>query len=494
KIAGKYDELKKTVDSNLDAIKILNGEASVPGSVKNQIEAAKGELIDYVDQKYNELLGHITDLYNLVSAGLQRIQSVVFVPQYDDLKMDINVSRVCQTIINSEGDEEKVFYFMPQPTEVTFKVTPAENAEWLAYYVNATNYSKETSRLYKEYLGYSLPAVFFDVRKLNTRAGEEDESLPKLDILGVNSFDKTTGEITFLVEPTNIVSEAFVCNTYQPSYTFSLSDGNGNLITAGDSDGNGGDITGFNMLGALEWAYDMTPFIIPVWPFEDYLDFEFRDAYAASLTIYVPDADNWHLYNDSDSDLEMDEYLIFSNEVASSYSLLYPVVTECEIDTKPYKRITDENGDPAVREFTEEELHQTLPYNAFRSNGDYRVILQDAVPAVLVDDEPYGLFAENSSGGFVFVQDKNGNYIQVPGYQLVFEGFTYEKNTSGYTLNTSNFIETNQVYAEIEMNPARSANSRQRAVGNLITGNYSFNFPSGSIPVSGDVLIIKPES
>ena len=381
---------------------------------------------------------------------------------------------------------------MPQPTEVTFKVTPAEYVEWLAYYVDAYNLNKQRANEYMEYFGYSYPAVFFDVKKLKTRAEDEDESMPRIDILCVNSYDKTTGEITFLVEPTNIVSAEFACNAIKPAYSFSITDSTDHLITVNNSDGDKGDVTGFNLLGALEYLYGMNPFIIPVWPFEDYLDFSFRDAYAASLTIYVPDADNWYRYMDMGSDLEMSDYRIYGNEVASAYSLLYPVVTECEIDKKPYKRITDENGDPAVREFTEEEIHQTLPYNALRSNGDYRVILQDAVPAVLVDDEPYGLFPENSSGGFVYVYTKYGDIIQVPGYKLVFEGFTYDQNTSGYALNKNNFIETEKVYAEIEMNPEVSVSNRQRAKGNLITGTYSVNFDSGSFAVSGDVLITNP--
>ena len=80
----------------------------------------------------------------------------------------------------------------------------------------------------------------------------------------------------------------------------------------------------------------------------------------------------------------------------------------------------------------------------------------------------------------------------IPGYKLVFDGFTYDRNTSGYALDENNFIATEKVYAEIEMNPGVSVSNRQKAKGNLITGTYSFNFNSGYFAVKGDVLITNP--
>ena len=58
-------------------------------------------------------------------------------------------------------------------------------------------------------------------------------------------------------------------------------------------------------------------------------------------------------------------------------------------------------------------------------------------------------------------------------------------------MDEDNFVETNKVYAEIEMNPEKSAAERKLAIGNVITGTYSFTSFLGSFPGWGDVTITK---
>ena len=504
---GRVETLETTVADIVDELAFAEGD--LQGYIDDAAAAALEQAIAYVDAAIADLkdalMYYIVDLYNLVYANLQRIQSVVFVPTHDDLKMNMNVSIITQDAVDEEtGETEKVAFYYGQPTEVTYKITPTEYAEWLAYYVDYA-LDKELSQLYKEYLDYSIPAVYFDVKSLETRADEE-EATPELAILGVTKVDNTTGEITFLVEPYDIASPEFLANANQPLDYMELytvgEDGETSYLMAGSLEGDYEDeayINGNGIMGELFNLFGEESYTIPVWRYADLAAYKTRKAFAASLNIYCPDADNYGLYMDGyaggTGELEADDYFLFHNELASTYSVLYPISMTMDILPEPYKPELDENGDPKVDEdgyaylVKAMEEHQELPYSSLRENpvGEkasqdpkgYRKILDGAVPAISVNgDRPMTL------------EDASMKYdLYYPIFTTTFDGFTYDQNTAAEPVDEENFVETEKVYAEIEMNPAKTAAERKDAIGDLITGTYSFTSFLGSFKGWGDVLI-----
>ena len=495
--AGK--KLREDVDGLLDLVKFADGD--LQGYIDGAAQKAFEDACDYADAAVAELkdtlMYYIADLYNGLYAALQRIQSVVFVPTHDDLKMNMNISIITQDAVNEEtGETEKVAFYYGQPTEVTYKITPTVYANWLAYYVDNLLLDKEYAQLFMEYYGYALPAVFFDVKPLQTRAdGEEEEETPELAILGVTKADNETGEVTFLVEPYGIASPEFLANANKPRYDMELYTSEGDYVMAGSIDEDYEDegyVDGNGLMGVLDYIFGLKAYSVPVWSFEDITTYQLRKAYAASLTVYTPDYDNWALYMDIDGDLEADDYYMFHNEVASPYTVLYPVAMTMDILPDPYKPKTDDEGNVVTDEDGYTVLvkavpeHQELPYNALRKNATeeepgFRTVLDQAVPAISVNgDDP------------MLLEEASEKYdIYYPIFTTSFEEFTVDQNTATSAVNMDNFILTEKVYAEVEMNPDSPASARKLAIGNLITGKYAFTSFLGSFNAEGDVLITK---
>ena len=532
-LEGRVKKLEGTVADIVDELAFAEGD--LQGYIDDAAAQALEDAIAYVDDQLAvlkaNLMYYITDIYNLVYAALQRIQSVVFVPTHDDLKMNMNVSIITQDAVNETGQTEKVAFYYGQPTEVTYKITPTEYAEWLAYYVDWA-LDKELSQLYKEWFDYSAPAVFFDVKPLQTRADEEEEETPELAILGVTKVDNTTGEITFLVEPYNIASPEFIANANKPSYEKELYTFDGQYVMAGSLDEYYEDasyVDGTGKAGKIDYDnFGIEPYAVPVWTYTDRMNYELRKPFAASLTVYCADADNWGLYVDgwvegSSGDLEEDDYYIFSNEVSSTYSVLYPVVMTMDILPDPYKPELDEDGNPVLDEDGYHVMveavpdYQRLPYSSLRENpiGEdpaqepkgYRVVLDQAVPAISVNGDKPMMLEEAS--------EKYNLYY--PSFYIEPVEFSYDKGTAesvdeenfivsqpeGYSYEDVQFIKNGPTYdrlyvipldqyAEVEMNPAKSAAERREAVGNIITGTYTFTSFLGSFNADGQVEITKP--
>lgn len=529
---GRLDVLEKVAKEYTqkvdDIVALLEfAEGDLQGYIDDADAATLEAAIAYTDEQIaaakNEILGYIVDLYNMMFAALERIQSVVFVPTHDDLKMNMNVSIMTQDVTGEDGKVEKVAYYMGQPTEVTYKVTPTEYAEWLAYYVQNFLLDKEWSQLFKEYLDYSIPAVYFDVKPLQTRADEEEEELtPELGILGVVNSDNVSGEITFLVDPINIASPEFIANALQPVYTKELYTSDGEFVLAGSFDEgyeDEGYVDGTGLMGMLDYIFGVNGYAIPVWKFEDRVNYEFRQPFAASLTVYVPDADNYYL-TQSEGDLSMEDYVLFSNEVASPYSVLYPITSTVDILPDPYKPELDEDGNEVLDEDGYHVLvaavpeYQYLPYSSLRENpvGEskdqdpkgYRVVLDQAQPAVSIDGGEPMLLTEASSKymiyyPYVFVEpvkftyDKGTqadpeNFIVTDVQGPVVEGVQFEG--SDHVFDGIYVVpQTIEKYAEVEMNPAKTAAERKAAIGNIITGTYTFTSFLGSFSAYGDVEI-----
>lgn len=131
-----------------------------------------------------------------IQSLLSRIRSVEFVPDYTDKY--ITIEQVVMPVIgdvpsNKDWDELDTVYVYNAPSEITYKVYPTEMADSLVNYFKAHA---------------NDGAVYFDVVNVKgsgSRFDATDEvKRPELEILDVNSSDRTAGAITFTVKAKNV--------------------------------------------------------------------------------------------------------------------------------------------------------------------------------------------------------------------------------------------------------------------------------------------------
>ena len=135
-----------------------------------------------------------------IQSLLSRIRSVEFVPDYTDKY--ITIEQVVMPVIGdvpSNTDDD--FYWDPidtvyvynAPSEITYKVYPTEMADSLVNYFKAHA---------------NDGAVYFDVVNVKGSGARFDATdvvkRPELEILDVNSSDRTAGAITFTVKAKNV--------------------------------------------------------------------------------------------------------------------------------------------------------------------------------------------------------------------------------------------------------------------------------------------------
>ena len=470
-------------------------------------------LIDQLNEILSDIYSQLETLNARVIEALSRIQSIQYVPDYDDLKITTNMSYVYQVgsdgRVPSENETEDVtpVLFVDQPTQVTYQFLPAQYAQdvadgveefitdpssWrfimylfgLADEVTDDPFTREEL---KE-LGISGILPFFDVRPVNTRDDDAPEApQPAFVITSVDKVDTATGEITFTVQPLNVASAQYAANGIKPIKDLYMTDAVFDdyyymlywpVLT---QDGESYQYTDVDWDRFVHYVYD----------YNDLKAYEDRAAFAAQLRMYAfQDFDENPYYEYDD---EEEPYIDYENELASPYNVLYPKVSEIQILPEPFKK--EEDG--KVRPFLQDEVYQTLPYSALRKDGDnaigekpeqdpkgYRKILDQAVPVVSIDGgQPMTLEAAEAAG------------YHVPPITTDFVGFTYEdKNYDDLPEDRqANFVETNKVYAEIEMNAEKSASSRKKEVGDVITGTYEFKSLLGTFEACGYVTITKPQ-
>ena len=494
-VEGKIEALDERVTILENAVAdIIDELAFAEGDLQGYIDDADAATLeaamDYTDEYIEALVDYIDDLmfdiWGAVTILQQRMQSIVYVPDYDDLKITVNMAYVSQEVepaetVRAQGVETvKNVAVIDQPFKVQYKFLPAQYAAWVA-------------ASYDELLEY-------DVKPVNTRAEEEEEeNAPALQIIAADYDDDVdeTGIITFTVMPVNIASAQFAANGLKPKYNIGLYAGGsvGGYEADPDSD------YGYTFAGVFgmderdmweEYGYDVLTF--GVWNIEDLEAYQARTAFAASMRMKYQESVGTGVYHYYYGEIA-DDYFPEYNEIASTYNVLYPDVTEIEILPDPYKPELDENGDPKVDEEGNTVLvkavpeYQYLPYSSLRENpvGEaesqdpkgYRIILDQAVPGIEIDGNVYT------------VEDAAKKGYVLPAITTVFDEFTYEQGKAA-ELDEENFVETAKVYAEIEMNPAKTAAERKLAVGNIITGWYHFETTLGKTPFYGQVEITKP--
>ena len=490
--------LENAVADVMDELAFAEGD--LQGYIDDGDAATLEEAIAYVDEYMEWLIDQLNDIldeiYDRLAMALQRIQSIQYVPDYDDMKITVNMAYVtqetepdAQVMRAKDAEGEDMTAVMDQPTKVTYQFLPAQYAETIAEGIKENIEEKWTREEAKDY-GYKGVVAFFNVKPVNTRAEDAEEEIEYgFEILDVLSADKTTGEITFLVMPQNIASAQFAANGLKPIkevYMFDATYGNSvdyPLFTDGESD-------------SIWFTRAWDSMVHYVYNLDDLKAFEARTAFAAQLRMYrLQDYDiNWDALEEEEIDWD-NLYIDYENELASPYNVLYPDVTEITILPDPYKPELDEDGNVVTDEEGNTVLvkavpeYQYLPYSSLRENpvGEkedqdpkgYRIILDQAVPGIEIDGNVYTV-EDAAKKGFI-----------LPPIETVFDEFTYDQGSAD-ELDEENFVETAQVYAEIEMNPAKSAAERKLAVGNIITGWYAFETAMGKTPFYGEVEITKP--
>ena len=403
---------------------------------------------------------------------LKKVQSIQYVPDYDDGKITVN------SAIVYHGTDAVLF---DQPTEITYQILPAQYASKIAQGIKATNDFVELFNgkyetgldiraLLKE-LGFRGGLLaWFDVREVNTRAGGGTDGLKYwMKILEITSADDSTGEVTFKVLPVNVASESFIASGLKPRYDVGLTDHEGYYIR-GWNPSDYLDSSG--IFRAEDPLYPERTYSIPVWTLPDLQAWQGRSAFAVQL----------RLYQFQDCEVFVGEdgapgFIDYENELASPYTTLYPNVMD-PIELLPGAYVPGAYGYPERVDAS--GAHQYLPYNVLRGNGGssepgYRVILDGLTPAFVID------------GKTVSAQEAYNMGYVVYGTSVEWDSFTYSSPALEDLV-----VGTGQVYAEVEMNPGKSEAERKAAVGGTVTGKYVIRTPFGDQTVSGTVEITDP--
>ena len=291
----------------------------------------------YTDSKIKLVMDAVYDMYyeiyDVIRQLASRIQSIVYVPDYDDLKITSNMAKT--TVPGVEGA-----LYIDQPTAITYKILPAEYAAAVA-----DNFEE---------------LLTFDVKTVNTRADEEAAVEPAFQIIAAEkdaNIDEN-GLVTFTVLPVNVASAAFAATAIPVEF---------NAVF-----GNVANVFGFDV--PYLWADG--EYVYPVVKEEDLEAYLARTAFAASLRFATQDIEV-PVTDHREGDVEYSQEW---NEVASTYNVLYPGISHIvDVPAESFKKL--ENG--SLREFTEDERHLKLPYNS----PDTKIILDQAVPGYVIDGD-----------------------------------------------------------------------------------------------------------
>jgi peptidoglycan hydrolase CwlO-like protein len=178
----KEEEIKALLPAIEEKIALINGDKDTEGSIAyavDQLDQAIQTQIGLISGRIDKTDAEIAELQKEIGKLQQYIQSLVFVPQYQDLKFGIPFTKI--------DDVYKDYNVNPGFT-VVYKVSPAYLAQPLAKAVNDAIAA-----------GVALPFTFDIDSNLQTRAADTDPQLIIKDAIG----DEGTGKITFFLSHNN---------------------------------------------------------------------------------------------------------------------------------------------------------------------------------------------------------------------------------------------------------------------------------------------------
>ena len=395
------------------------------------LKAAKDFTRQMIELVMDTVYDMYYEIYDVIHQLASRIQSIVYVPDYDDLKITSNMAKT--TVPGVEGA-----LYIDQPTAITYKILPAEYAAAVA-----DNFAE---------------LLTFDVKTVNTRADDDEPAVePAFQIIAAEkdaNIDEN-GLVTFTVLPVNVASAAFAATAIPVEFnavfgweTLTLSLGWFNL-----------DVP---ILG-----YD-EELVYPVVKEEDLEAYLARTAFAASLRFATQDIEV-PVTDHREGDLEYSQEW---NEVASTYNVLYPGISHIvDVPANSFKKLDD----GSLREFSEDERHLKLPYNS----PDTKIILDQAVAGYVIDGEAPVSYEAAAEAGVV-----------VPKYDIQFPGEVVYVDNNGKQKEEDYIVGTDS-YVTVNMNLDADVADRMFEIGNLVAATYTFKSEVGEFTDEGDVIITK---
>ncbi|MBR4826962.1 MAG: hypothetical protein IKZ91_03660 [Bacteroidales bacterium] len=455
----RLGELESTVSSLVDQLSFAEGDlkgyidGAIAAALTEALEEAEDVIYEYLSRMYFDLIF----MEFRMDMVLSRIQSIVYVPDYDDLKISLT------TDVIRYGEKA---ILVDRPMDITYQILPAQYASAVAQSIQSFYASLDMAEslwdnvrpdldftldsqtpgellraICKEY-GFPDIVCWFDVKAVKTRSGGSAEDLQYgLRIVDVVSADDNTGEITFRVQPVNMASQNLLNSGYEPGFGYS------------------GQPAG----------------TVPVWGYNDLASYSPNTAFAVQLRMY-------HLedYDEIEVAEEEYEYTDYENELASSYTAIYSNL-EAPVELLPEAYVSKEGTDGHASLEPLSGEYQYLPYNVFRKDATeaepgYRTILAGITPAFSV------------GGQIVSAQEMAELGYDVSGFDNPAKEFELNGTAEGAVIvSTDNDI-------EVEMDPEASEAVREAAIGSTVEGKYVFDTPFGKIEYAGTVEIVRDMS
>lgn len=502
------EKLQDAIDAAVNSITEITKEGGLIDQAKAEaIQKASDYAKDLVDALEAKLNTKIDKVAADVNALLARVQSVVYVPDYDDNKITVNLAVMYDSSITDLEEEQDWdirqaiahsdeaieagytlnFLFSGLPTTITYKVNPADAAADLVEAFKAD------------------PSVFnFHVKPVQTRA-DEPAAAPMFKILSVDlpKADDGRGYVEFTVLPTNIDFQAFYYTDLKPEYlphvpisntyydeasnvtdlyqyaydyfyddnlwyaelfsAFGLIDEDkieeyAQMWTEQDLAANGieDDGTTINLYEGLYWyLYEDKDVVVKnlndIWDFEAYLEkYHARAAYAAALEVKSEDK---------------------ATDISSSYNILYPGsdVLEMEFLEKPYTK--DEETGKWELSYNEEGgflyEQQYIEYNA--PADIVKTILDKSEQVVRVNGEVLNYQAAREKYGVMIPLVEK---VEVP---------EDPDQAHYYSYDEPDYLTVDEkVYTDVSMNQDLSLAVRKTGIGEYYWQAYEYTLPFGT--------------
>ena len=511
------EKLQDAIDAAVDSITEITKEGGLIDQAKAEaIQAAADHAQKLVDELEKKLNAKIDEIKADVDALLARVQSVVYVPDYDDNKITVNLAAMYNAevveleenqdwgfkqAVAHEDEANAVgydlhFMFTGLPTKITYKVNPADAAADLVAAFEAD------------------PSVFnFHVKSVQTRA-DETAAAPMFKILSVDlpAADDGRGYVEFTVLPTNLDFAAFYYTDLKPEYLPHVPVDNiaydeasnikdlyqyyydyfyeeelqwaelyyylgfidedeieelAESWTLGDLEAYGieDDGTTFNLYQGYYWYLYKEEDVVrkniyDIWDFEAYLEkYHARAAYAAALEVKSEDK---------------------ATDISSSYNILYPGsdVLEIEFLEDPYTK-NEETGEWELS-YNEDGYYlyeqQYIEYNA--PADTVKTILDQSEQVVRINGEVLNYQAAREKYG-----------VQIP---LVENVEVYDHY---YTYDEPDYLTVDEkVYTDVTMNQDLSLAVRKTGIGEYYGQRYEYTTPFGSFLGRGYVDIVATQA
>ena len=503
---------------------IDEGDAWALTEAKNYTDGKIQLVMDVINDMYDEI-------YGVLAEALGRVQSIAFVPDYDDNKITVEL------VYNVDPQTGK-WTVLGKETVVTYKVTPADAAKAVvAEYANKPE------------------SFFFDVKAVKTRAdGDEDEGAPAFKVVDVkmNEANADKGWVDVTVIPENIADEFFAYNQVKAVPPVVKPLGAMTTYATGEyEDGwilEEGDLPGgfyFVYAGGLgiftdEWyeeyeelydeAYDAyyewyfygydeseddelyVAYLEAIEALNTFVDEKFAEFYGDINDVVDPIMESYDKYFEDlqkqgaaktfaaalvidSATPSMESYNEDFTEIpvnlSSQFNVLYPSKFE---DSDQFTILDDPYYKDETGKYVPVEEHQKLPYNS----DEIKTIFKDAVAVVEYKGELYSYDDLRDMGFSVPELPKTeGKVAFIPGegknYAInsdkIKKFFQLDQETGTLPISADNELIDSY---DVQMNQGRAVAELAEAVGDKAAATYQFYTLVGSFFATGDVEVTKP--